>query len=597
MKKIVCLYMLLLAMILSTSCTLFLGGKGKNDSSKTEENNNDGLVNYNFKVSKFPYDSVGLTVKIYSKTGETENPVQVLGTITSAGKNDYIQKTVRLPAQIDLMYVYFETSYNSKKYYLRVIKDEVYDSANDLYDIDGYYNYYYDKQYYYLPYCGAGEANIREAELDKQYEYKWHEQPYLLFSVSGLKGKTILIKKESVKNADLYYSTDMEKILTYKASTLSSYNSSIEYECTTDVVYFMVRPTKYDYSSEDNIATYKIMFIDKEATLKRCLRVEKAYLASNNTIYASGSVGTYNYEKDLFAINIATNEVTQICSFADSIDYIGELQSGTLVVAHGTSISKVNPATGEITTPITDLPTNISSILPYKDNQFISFTRNSQSISGNVFLLNSNITSNQAISKVNGYYSYDGTKNIMYIPDYELYIYTNFLSPIDLCFLKFKEIEGTLKFYGFDSKYHGDYSYTLPNRVFNTSPLQIITTTGDIFDINTELITRYEPDVSNYKELVNNWCTHNDNIKGLSYDDCFINNGYIYYMKNDIWEDTCTVTKCSVQTPEVEISSIVYNNTEGKQFISSANKLWLITNEANSFMSNYYRLYVREINF
>ncbi len=604
MKKIVCLYMLLLAMILSTSCTLFLGGKGKNDSSKTEENNNDGLINYNFKVSKFPYDSVGLTVKIYSKTGETENPVQVLGTITSAGKNDYIQKTVRLPAQIDLMYVYFETSYNSKKYYLKVLKDEVYDSANDLYDIDGYYNCYYEYYYYTSdPFCGAGEANIREAEFDKQYEYKWLEHPYLLFSFSGMKDKTIMFKTESVKNAKLYYSYDMEKILTYKAS----YYNDTQITCEEDVVYFMIRPNAYNYDKEDYDVTYKITFIDLEATLKRCLRIdEKAFFASDGKLY----VPDWRYSKSLYSINISTNEVTLVKEFDDGtvITYIGEIQSGTLLV--GTrkrensqdiyQINKINLTTKEITST-TNVDDEITDIVAYKNNKYIVFGDRK------VFLMNSNVVIEYEINYLDHFYNeYMGGKDFYFIPDADLFIYSSSLIPTDLRYIGFKGSIDSLEFYSHDSQYHGDYSYDTPNRLFNSSTGQFITTTGDIFDIDIDLILNTDTALANqtvngsenaYYVAIRNWCLHNEDIKGKRYKDCYVTDEYIYYMYNDFSPVKCHVEKCSKQAPQVVLDSIEYERQEGKQFFHDGNKLRLIANSSTYITYDNYPVYIHEINF
>lgn len=597
-------------LLMCTSCTLIFGGKGNNGNGSNGQNGTnlpdaDGNINYNFKLSKFPYDSVGLKIWVQSKTDGKNNPTKELGTITSAAKDACVQGSVKLPAKIDedSFYIFFVTSYDSAKYYYSVRKDLVYDAARDLYDIYGWYNCYYsDERSVYSPVCGAGEANIIEVEFEKLYEFNFKQRPYYLFSITGKKDKTILFTKASVQNADLYYSTDMEKILSLWTHENTRISNS-ELTCPADVVYFMIRPDHWD-TSTDYVSTYNITFNDKEAIIEKCLEIkDKFCFASDGKLYATD----YIYSKKLYSVDIATCVKTLVKDFEnDNISYIGQIQPGTLLVSTSTykneMLHKINLTTKEMTSEKID--SYITGIAPYKDNKYIAFATEK------IYMLDSDANIVQEIQRLPNFYSIHGSvSDVYYIADKDLFIYSQNTIPSDLYFLGIEENQGALKYYTWDSKYHGsdyefNYNFDVPDRLFSTSPLQFITSAGQIYDIDADLILSTNRNIDNssnawstYTTSVQDWCLLNKDIQGKPYEDCYISGDYIYYMYNDFSPSKCHVEKCSLASPLEVLDSLEIDRQKGKRFFLDGNKLKLIANSSSSVTGSYYRLYIHEIDF
>ena len=598
--------------LLNTSCTLIFKGNGNNSSGNNDNLSADALVNYNFKISNFPYDSSGLVVMVQSKLGDNEI-VEDLGIITKTDKNAYIQKTVKLPNKPDSLYIFFVDRDNNPKYSLKVVKEEVYDASKDLYDINGWYNIYYKGYYFrYDPFCGAGEGNIRELELDKQYEYKWREEPYLLFSLTGMNGKKLFIQLEENKNIELYYSTSMEDILTYNGRR--AYDNPYSYNCETDVVYFMLRPGYYDYSSDEHKATGKIKFLDYEIAIAGCLEIKKSILASDGKIYVSGSTWNEISDSILYCFDPALGKKTVIKDFGDfnSIKNISEIEEGFLYVAHGSNISKVNLSTKAVTNFVQDLPIRPQEIIDYKDNMLFVSGNGNNSSSDYICLVSKTDGSFKNVDS----YKYENNPsffdihcgsiyNIQYDADDDIFFYNTLGTPKDICFLKIlNPDQANPTYYTEDSQYHVEHEISNPTRIFikeSAKHYKIISGAGELFNIDLTEIEKGDlhitngTDYTNYVAAIKNWCLYEDNLV-RPYDDCYITQDYIYYLQ--ILESKTIVEKSSKADPLNVIQSEEYTNEKGISFYKFGNKLYLLSNDTRSIIgARNLPIYLHEITF
>lgn len=612
-KKLFLVLGSVLTVLFFTSCVFISPKNDKKDDSTNQTGTTDTttpddssgeieMEDYAFKISNFPYDSLGFVIKIESNIKDKNyHSKKEVGTITSTAGDAFITKTLQFPKQYDTMYIDFYDDAGKLRYFKPINKSTAFNEETKVYELKGYYYYYYSDNDTTKPYAATCVNEIINLEFEKEYKFNGRNVPYLIFHASDVRDKLIKFSKTDVNNSDLYIAATEEDIMTYQGTKYTKDT----YKCTGKEVYFMIRAADYD-NEKEGFAKCNITFSDITKEIENALEIDKAILASDGMIYASGSSSAEHSKAFLWKINPSTGEKTKITNFYNDIIAIKELEAGTLYVSHDSSISTVNLETGAVSTLVSDLTNYAEAFVNYKDNKLVITGQKTGSSAGQIVLVDKTTGNWKAVDYYHYYVSHGNVDNgteLFYISDYDLFISnTSKISPRDISFMKFAsdDMEAP-KYYSSDSQYHGDYNMNGPTKIISTSPLQVLTAGGCVFTINTDLLAAEDyTQVDGYLNKVRAWAA----IEGTSfrsYDDCIFTNDYVYYMNTDKTENKCSVLKCALTSPKQVVEEEVYTKEKGIQFYSVGNKIYLLTNGTeviyteNSYKD--YKVYLHEIDF
>ena len=555
-------------------------------------------INYKFRVSRMPYDSVGL--KIYAQVEASKyRPYSVLlGEIESVAKGACLEKTVELPEEYDTLYLYFVDVNNKTRYYNRVRKEYYYNDEKDYWDVDGYYYYYYqNKRELSSPYAAISEDNLADLEYGIKYEFDGSKMPYLVFQADNVKDKVLhfAIDGDSSK-VELDISTDKTKFMTYKAERIIRNF----YECDTQKVYIMLRPLEYDFSENAESPKCTFTITDFSSEIENCFTIDKACVASNGKIYASGTAAVNLVKNALYCIDPNDSfSRTKIKNFDDDIYTVGELEEGIVYVSYKDCISKVDIATGNVTELVKNLGIKTTNVAMYKTGDLVVIGEELHTTAEHGYLVNTTTGESKELQYKQYPYDLYSTKNLQYIPEKDLFIYERNGSPLDVSFLKLDITDPSEpKYVTKDSRYHGDYKFYSPITVFSTSPLQLLTAYGEILNVNVDLIDNNDPTTDeHYGNKIENWCTYED-VLCKTYKNCYINGEYIYYLNYDSTGKNCIIEKCAKTEPKTVLTQKSYAGEAAIDFYKAGENLYLLTNSAESVYSGDYRkVYLHEIDF
>ena len=584
-KTLLLLAALISAVFMFTAC----GSPGGADEMTPE---GIRLVNTSFKISDLPYGSEGLKIVVRAQVSSRKHYDYEIQTVTSATSDVCIEKTIKVPETYNSLKILFLDE-NGNPVYYKDIEDD-FKNQSGVYEIKGYYYYYYEWDSPEAPYAACAEAHIINAEYEKTYEFDKAEKPYLLFKFTGVKNTEIGIKTNYSENVDVYTSEDKDKIMKYDGSLLSGY----KYESKSETAYILVRAKNYNKT-----ASLKITFSNNTFARENGIEIWKALLASDGNLYVSGESTQYKYRGILWKINPATMEKTMIKDFSKGntqyfINTIVELEPGTLYVSHAyqsgkDNISTVNLATGDVTTFVENLPMNAEAIVKNKDGKYV--VTGAKSGSDGIVCVIDNGQANALAWNINSDHSYIRMANeLFYFADEDLYIGSSYHISKNLYCMKFS---GSSSYFSHESKYgSSQYSMSSPIKVFRTSPIQILTSDGKVYDIDSTKIVSSATNINNWCECAGELCK--------SYADCYLTNDSIYYMNKETSGTTVLKTiveKCSLSNPKKVLEKQEYEGEKGIQFVSNNGKFYLLTNGTNAvnISSGYYDylVYLHEIDF
>ncbi len=562
--------------------------------SSTSSNKTDGQK---LKFINLPYGSEGLKIVARVKSG-TDYKNYDIGTVTSSALDAYVEKTIKFPKSYDEITFFFVDDEDNAIYYIP-LTDDFYDETTGVYVMEGYYYYYYEFQNSTKPFAACSEHLIENLEFDVNYAFDSTQKPFFLFKASNVKDKIIGISGVSSWDIQLYASADKDKIMTY---TCDKYDEQF-YECTTDDVYFMIKPYMYGYTD----VTATIKFTDVLPKIQNSLKIRKSFFASDGYMYVSGTNSSQHEDTVLFRYNIATGQRTQIESFDDVIDAIAEVDTGKLIVSHGKTLSIMDLETGNFSTLVTGLPNNPESFVNYKDNKLAIAGKKYESSRGSFIILDKQTGTYEEVEEINmqlGQGDPDLAVDLFYFSDLDLFIHgTTHLTPYSISFTKIKEDSGALKFYSMEPYYQYDYDSKSPIKLLSTSPLlKFLSAEGNVFTIHPDKIIEPLPEeYQNYNSSdFKDWCSCEESIYN-PYNDCYITDEYIYYMYAERSADHFTVTKCALSNPKEVIAQREYEKQEGIRFFFTNNKLYLLANgtEEIYWVDSYrdYDVFFHEIDF
>ncbi len=589
---------LISVMLFLSGCTIFVGSKKSNNdddaTTETVPKNDANSDQYKLKFINLPYGSDGLRIVARLKKG-TEYSNYDIGTVTSSAPEAYVEKTINFPKSFDALSFFFVDNNNNAKYYIPLTSD-FYDATTGVYVMEGYYYYYYETKDNTKPYAACSEHLIEPLEFDKKYDFNCKEKPFRIFKVSNAKDKIIRINKTSSWNIDLYASTDKAKILTYNSNKITD---TTFYECTANEVYFMLRPNYYDIE-----ASISITFVDVLPKITNSLKIEKSCFASDGYLYVSGTNSSVHSNTILFRYDIETGERTQIKNFYDSIITISEVDEGKLYVSHDTSISVMDLSTGTFSTLVSNLPNNPTTFVNYKDNKLVISGRIYGCSYGKFIILDKQTGNWKEATEMHmqvdrGYP--DLADEMFYFSDLDLFIHTTeYITSEDLYFTRIvDEDTDAPKYYSMNPDSSNDYDCRSPLKILSQNPLQFLCREGNVFTIHPEKITT-PTDFYDYHNVVKGWCTY-EGTPYRTYNDCYLTDDYIYYMRSDTMEHICTVLKCARSDPKEVIEEKEYKDELGIKFFFKNNKLYLLANGTEAIYwvdsNRDYEVFFHEIDF
>ena len=572
-------------------------GKDNTDNKEAEVKKKD----YKFKVSALPYDSDGLTIYVQMTSSKYQSVVEELGKITSVAKDAVVEKTVKLPEEYDKFALFFIDDDNNAEYYTALNPDYFYNSESDTWEVDGFYYYYYEKDYNPKdPYAATDETRINDFALDTKYEFDASTGPYYIWKADNVIDKILKISIEGSSNVDVHISSNKADLMTYNVQALKGNF----YECKTQTVYIMLKPKEYNFGENVKQPKCSITFTDFTPELEKCLEIDKAVLASNGKIYASGETGDSETKEILYCLDPKNNlSRTRVKNFNKTITSICELEEGILYVSYDYCISKVELSTGIVSEFAKDLPASPQEMAMYEDGEIlIAGIEKERYTTDYLFLVDKDSGEYKEVKEQSGSRSISGIKDLQYYKNGNIFFYSFAGSPRDINYIKIDMTNPAKPEYvSTDSKYHGDYKMDYPIMIYKTNPLQILTAGGEIFDIDLSKIEAADPTLAPYYyvQQVEDWCLYNE-TSFRSYKDCYIMGEYIYYMNYDLINDTCSVEKCALTAPKTVLKQEIYEDEVPVKLYSADNKLYLLTNSDDCIYPGqgyYYKVYLHEIDF
>ena len=541
------------------------------------------LADYTFTISSIPYASKGLTVvarvNLHNKNYDYE-----LGTIGNSPADTVIEKTVKMPVLYSKITLFF-LDQDKKEIFYYPVEEKYNKTGSRNYTIDGYYYYYYEYGYpsYDKPYYALSEKHLNTVEFGKTYEFDSEEAPFMLFKVSGVLNKKIGIKlnQSYPRKVEVYVANSKEKFMNYETEYLNV-EYGCEYDCPANEAYFMVRT-----GALNDKETATITFTNISFAMENGLKIQnydKTILASDGKIYLTGDTyADHSYETArnyLYCINPSTGTRSLAADLSSRIECVEELDKGILyIAAQNKTIKKFNLSTGQLTAFVSDLPIFAEAMVNYKDNKFIMTGREDTSdYYGKVVLIDKS-NGEKTVLETRSYSSIGNSTQLFYSQENDLFIgINNHGTPWRLDCLKILDVtNGTI----ISNQSWDDMQ--LPIIIYKTSPLQILDANGEIFGI----------DINNLGDK-HNWCKSNGMLC-KSYDDCYIKDNYIYYMKND---NGVLVEKCALSKPQTIINQQKFDNKTGKKLFYNDNKLYLLSNSLTSDYVSYSNLvYLDQISF
>ena len=605
------LFISIISLLLVTSCSPSAKiPDGTNDTDNTDTTNTTELADYKFKLSNLPYGSEGLKIYARIRVGENKYSNHLISTVTSCTADAVIEETIQMPKHIDSMYLFFVNEEDEAEYRIKITDEKYLNSATGVYEVDGYYEYYYeyDSEILYSPYIAVNESMFEKLELNKDYTFNYKIKPFIVGYLEKIKGRDIqiTIKENQTEGEDkantktiCKVSLDKTKVMSYSSECDSLYSSSYStFHCDEDIVYFMIKPQAYDSNLEKEKAEVTLTFSLKIPEEDRCLTIENSCMASDNFLYANGKYYEDKSLKNLYKIDIKLNERFLFHEFAGDISAICEVEQRKLLVSYivedeqkkkTTNVAIIDLASGNCSDITTGFEKDVDSILLYKDDQVVLFTETFRDRQDYLYLLNYLTGEYTEVTKKCSSSSFCVPKDAFYLPENDLIVYSQKnTSPKNIAFIRIdnSDVDGP-QLYGRSSQYHSDYKMTYPFKLYSTNPLEFINAAGEIFTVKPDIIDSVEPVDEyvqgllsvTYDNKVKEWCEFKRCLD-FTYSDFIACGEYFYimyvYKLSSLYNNT-VVEKHSFANPETVIKTVTIDKEDGIKLWQCGEKLYLQT--------------------
>lgn len=305
-----------------------------------------------------------------------------------------------------------------------------------------------------------------------------------------------------------------------------------------------------------------------------CLKIDKALMASNGKLYASGTTDKSKSKAVLYEITKDSTDLVTAAVFDKEILKIKEIEPGTLFVSTSSTIYKYVLSNGTIEEePFFTTTRTVLDYITYNDG-FVVIT-------------------DAPFGTTNWYFVKNGESEIQFdfnnktipsgvdyvqIPNENAIIYFNTASPEDIYIVRIVDGgDSTILGYCQDSKYYTDYIMKAPLNLINDK--KVITANGKVFKFTlTVKGTGY----------ISDWCLYDGDYL-LECNILYTDRSKIYFAKDEA-DGSCVLEIRDYEKPSATGTKTTYKNENGIGIYKIGGKVYFITNSATTNKVNFYQL-------
>lgn len=521
-----------------------------------------------FNVSSFPYKSKGYDIVILTYSGEDFVESIPIGTVS----NEFtpVTRKIRIKSIVDRLYVSL-VYYGEVRYYVYINK------MSPKYDVNGYWMHNKETTSSLgAMICGISEDYFEPLSLGENYNKTFESNPFFLYHMENVKGKTFKIDVSNSSNAALFVTDDKMHFLEERlgsCTVISRDSNSSQYFLTADEddLYFCVCPKNYKTYFEDEETFINFSVSDISTGVDNWCFIEKSFITPDGQIFLTRDTKKSYIEKNgtniLFSYNPNGPKLEKLYEFSDPIEDI-QGNDNYLYISSGKSVYKYDIKTKIINEFIT-LDHRIR-MFHLADNKGF-FLISDESTYGDFYIYEMSPKTKLAERKS----IYNGDK-FVHIPEQNtLYFQRTSVTPSDIEYLAWND---TWNITHKDSPYHGDYPfYGLLERYSTQNKL--ITANGDIFNIEDS------DTKDSFEHITNIFGKDPYKIEHILFDA-----DYFYAVvssENKIW-----LEKRSIADPETVITKTPEMNSKKANNLSFiGDKIMLLANDKNKIATSSYEIY------
>lgn len=491
-----------------------------------------------------PYDADGLYAKIkpYDLNGDKLETIN-LGKITKAVE-DY---SVALPEGTVEFYAVLSSSVQDSSTYDKYsIHVDCSAGFADEYIFDGYWRIEKYSNHAPLYALSADYLNLTALTLGTPLELDFENAPFFFFSINNAQGKQYIVNY-TIKNAEIYYSSNLDEMLKQAASmtkldswfSISHTDEKTTEVCDGDTLYILVRPYTYDftnYPSEVSITVSAPPEMQDDYLPATGIR-EAVAISDSEILFSASSISVLSaVPKNLYLFDTAEKKVMLLKECDSEVGFLTEFGNGVLF-AEGSKIWYFDKATKAITAKCVASNT-IAGMCMAGDELFVLCGGQTAEMYE---------TTGWTITKTSitfpGFYA---AASLVYIPEKDRVFYiTKGISPVDIYDAWYDSAQGKIVNTVSGSPYHGTYTMSVPlKRYGNENALitgdgKVFTVEGDVERVSSSALSYYTiSEGSPYLSV--------DTSKslGMSFVDIEFTDDYFYTLTN--YDDKCIVRKFSM---------------------------------------------------
>lgn len=521
-----------------------------------------------FNVSSFPYKSKDYDIVILTYSGEDFVESIPIGTVS----NEFtpVTRKIRIKSIVDRLYVSL-VYYGEVRYYVYINK------MSPKYDVNGYWMHNKETTSSLgAMICGISEDYFEPLSLGENYSKTFESNPFFLYHMENVKGKTFKIDVSNSSNAALFVTDDKMHFLEERlgsCTVISRDSNSSQYFLTADEddLYFCACPKNYKTYFEDEETFINFSVSDISTGVDNWCFIDNSFITPDGQIFLTRDTKKSYIEKKgtniLFSYNPNGPKLEKLYELSDPIKDI-QGNSDYLYISSGETLYKYDIKTKTMTPIITPDYNNTIRMFHIADN--IGYFICDVNSRGNFYIYD--ITERKKLAELTSVTQGD---KFVYIPEQKTVYYQSGGSPTDIEYIFWND-NYILK--SKNSPYHGDYPfYGLLERYSTQNKL--ITANGDIFNIE-------DSDTKNsFEHITNIFGKDPYRIEHILFDA-----DYFYAVvssENKIW-----LEKRSIADPETVITKTPEMNSKKANNLSFiGDKIMLLANDKNKITTSSYEIY------
>lgn len=388
--------------------------------------------------------------------------------------------------------------------------------------------------------------NLTALTLGTPLNLDFERAPFYFFSINNAQGKQYIVNY-TIKNAEIYYSSNLDEMLKQAASmtkldswfSISHTDEKTTEICDGDTLYILVRPYTYDftnYPSEVSITVSAPPEMQDDYLPATGIR-EAVAISDSKILFTASSISVLSaVPKNLYLFDTVEKKVTLLKECDAEINYLTPYDNGVLF-AEGSRIWYFDKTTKTITAKCVVSDT-ITGMCMADDEVFVLCSDKTAEMIE---------TAGWTITKTSiTFPGFNAAASLVYIPEKDRVFYiTKGISPVDIYDAWYDSAQGKIVNTRSGSPYHGTYTMSVPLKRYGNENA-LITGDGKVFTVEGDVERIDRTRTSDYKISDGSPYLSVDTSRslGMSFvdiefaDDCF------YTLSN--YTDKCVVRKFSM---------------------------------------------------